>query len=66
MTEITVDAKDLTAWRGWRGTGDLMAGIFALVLRPHNQHASINITGTKAELEELKQVLIAALESESW
>ena len=66
MTEITIKAKDLVAWRGWRGTGDLMNKTFVLQLRPLNQHALINISGTAEELDELKYTLIAALESETW
>jgi len=66
MTEITIKAKDLAAWRGWRGSGDLMNGTFVLQLRPINQHVLINISGTRDELDELKQILVSALESETW
>lgn len=66
MTELTIKAREITAWRGWRGTGDLMAGIFVLQIRPADHHALINITGTIEELDELKHTLISALESESW
>lgn len=68
---IIFQAKDVSAWRGARGSGDMMAGTAALMISAKEEGRPfpdffVEIVGTPEELRVLRVKLIGALEAESW
>ena len=69
MTRVTMEIKDVTAWRGSRSSADMTAGLAALVLTDREgiyPDTIVELVGSRAELEHLKRSLVEALESDCW
>lgn len=65
MNTIVMDAADVgKVWRGARGSGDMIQGKGALVIR--NGDTEVQIVGTREGLEALKDRIVDAMEAEAW
>lgn len=71
MSTVTVQVKanDTKAWRGARGSSDMMSGLGALILTAAVEPGvvfRVEIEGSPDELVTLRDRLDAALRSEMW
>lgn len=66
MVTVTLPARDVTAWRGARGSADMMNGLGALILRAEGTGARVEIEGSPQDLADLRDRLNEALTAATW
>jgi len=66
MMHVTVDLSDnITAWRGYRATGDIMSGRGALIIHTAT-NGIIELVGTPDQLAALRDAIHEAMTADGW